>query len=46
MQLGIVIGLSVMLGVIAVFLVYFIRGVLDSEDSTTVDQLPDSQPKS
>ncbi|MFS0647217.1 hypothetical protein [Siminovitchia sp. 179-K 8D1 HS] len=43
MQLGVLIGLSVLLVIIAVFLVYFIGSVLDSEDSNRIDELPSDQ---
>ncbi|MBM7717094.1 hypothetical protein MHB50_12725 [Siminovitchia sp. FSL H7-0308] len=46
MQLGVLIGLSILLGVIAVFLIYFLGGALDSEDSKKIDELPSDQQKS
>lgn len=43
MQLGVLIGLSIFLGVVAVFLVYFIGSVLDSGDANSIDELPSDQ---
>ncbi len=41
--MGVLIGLSVFLGAVALFLVYYIGSVLDSSDSNTVDELPSEQ---
>lgn len=40
MGYGVVIGLSLFLLIVGVFLVHYIRTVLDSDDSTTIDKLP------
>lgn len=42
MQLGVLLGLSALLGAIAIFLTYFIGTVLDSSESNTIDELPPS----
>ncbi|CAM3912152.1 hypothetical protein [Lederbergia lenta] len=41
MQLGVLLGLAAVLGAIAVFLVYFIGSALNSNDSSTIDELPE-----
>ncbi|MBD8007287.1 hypothetical protein [Bacillus norwichensis] len=43
MQMGVLIGLSILLGAVAIFLVYYIGSVLDSSDSNRIDELPTDQ---
>lgn len=43
MQLGVLLGLTAVLGAIAVFLIYFIGSALNSNDSNTVDKLPKNE---
>lgn len=43
MQMGVLIGLSIFLGLVALFLIYFIGSVLDSSDSNSIDELPSDQ---
>ncbi|MBS4179262.1 hypothetical protein [Lederbergia citrea] len=40
MQLGILLGLLGLMGVVAVFLSFFIGTALNSSDSSTIDELP------
>lgn len=44
MQLGILIGLVVVLGLTASFLSYFISKTLNSNDSSKVDEVPENYP--
>ncbi len=41
--MGVLIGLSILLGAVAIFLVHYIGSVLDSSDSNTIDDLPSDQ---
>lgn len=43
MQMGVVIGLSIFLGIVGLFLVYSLRSVLDSSDASSIDELPSDQ---
>ncbi|WP_164525614.1 hypothetical protein [Siminovitchia acidinfaciens] len=45
MQTGVLIGMSIILGLVAVFLVYYIGTALDSSDSNTIDELPSESKK-
>ncbi len=40
MQYGVLIGLTLFLGIVGLFLVHYIKTVLDSDDSRTIDKLP------
>ncbi|WP_154669823.1 hypothetical protein [Bacillus niameyensis] len=40
MQWGIVLGLVVVLGFVASFLMYFISGALKTKDSSKIDEVP------
>lgn len=42
MDLSILIGLVIFLGVVALFLVFFIGSALNFEDANTIDRYPDS----
>ncbi|MFD1707789.1 hypothetical protein ACFSCZ_13770 [Siminovitchia sediminis] len=43
MQLGVVIGLSIFLGVAGFYLFKVLASILDSSDANTVDELPADQ---
>lgn len=45
MDLSVLIGLVIFLGVVALFLVFFISSALNFDDASTVDSLPASAPK-
>ncbi|MFC5466933.1 hypothetical protein [Lederbergia graminis] len=42
MQLGILLGLIFVIGVVALFIIYFINSAMDTKDASIIDEVPEN----